>query len=75
MLASLEARTSYGALEVRLPAGLKPSVQAHTTYGDIESDFPVLMKSRGQNSLAGQPPGTPRIDLQNQNGKIRVVGD
>jgi DUF4097 and DUF4098 domain-containing protein YvlB len=74
-LASLEARTSYGALEVRLPAGLKPAVQAHTSYGDIESDFPVLMKPRSQDSLAGQPPGTPRINLHNQNGKIRVVGE
>jgi hypothetical protein len=70
-LASLEARTSYGALEVRLPAGLKPAVQAHTTYGDVESDFPVLIKSGRQDSL----PGTPRVHLQNQNGKIRVVGE
>jgi DUF4097 and DUF4098 domain-containing protein YvlB len=74
-LARLDARTSYGALEVRLPAGLKPAVQAHTSYGDIESDFPVLMKSRNQGALDGQPPGTPRINLQNQNGKIRVVGE
>jgi DUF4097 and DUF4098 domain-containing protein YvlB len=74
-LASLEARTSYGALEVRLPVGLKPAVQAHTSYGDIESDFPVLIKSRSPDSLAGQPPGTPRVNLQNQNGKIRVVGE
>jgi hypothetical protein len=74
-LARLEARTSYAALEVRLPAGLKPAVQAHTTYGDIESDFPVLMKPPSQDSSASQPPGTPRIDLHNQNGKIRVVGE
>ena len=74
-LASLEARTSYAALEVRLPAGLKPALQAHTSYGEIESDFPVLMKPGGQDSLAGQPPGTPRINLHNQNGKIRVVGE
>jgi hypothetical protein len=74
-LASLEARTSYAALEVRLPAGLKPALQAHTTYGEIESDFPVLMKPGSRESLAGQPPGTPRINLHNQNGKIRVVGE
>jgi hypothetical protein len=74
-LASLEARTSYGALEVRLPVGLKPAVQAHTSYGDIESDFPVLIKSRSPDSLAGQPPGTPRVNLQNQNGKIRLFGE
>jgi len=70
-LASLEARTSYGALEVRLPANMKPAVQAHTTYGDIESDFPVVIKGRRQDS----PAGTPRVHLQNQNGKIRVVGE
>ena len=74
-LTNLEARTSYATLEVRLPAGLKPALQAHTTYGDIESDFPVLMKPRGQDSFAGLPPGTPRINLQNQNGKIRVIGE
>jgi DUF4097 and DUF4098 domain-containing protein YvlB len=74
-LASVAARTSYAGLEVRLPAGLKPAVQAHTTYGDIESDFPVMMKPASQDSPASQPPGAPRIDLHNQNGKIRVVGE
>ena len=74
-LTNLEARTSYAALTVRLPAGLKPALQAHTSYGDIESDFPVLMKPRGQDAFAGLPPGTPRINLQNQNGKIRVIGE
>jgi hypothetical protein len=39
----------------------------------VESDFPVLMKPRGQNPFADVPPGTARINLQNQNGKIRVV--
>ena len=74
-LTNLEARTSYAALEVRLPAGLKPALQAHTSYADIKSDFPVLMKPRGQDPFAGLPPGTPRINLQNQNGKIRVIGE
>ena len=70
-LASLDARTSYGALKVRLPAGLKPSVQAHTTYGEIDSDFPVMMKSHSQEASAGAP----RVNLHNQNGNIRVVGE
>ncbi len=74
-LTNLEARTSYASLTVRLPAGLKPALQAHTSYGDIESDFPVLMKPRGQDPFAGLPSGTPRINLQNQNGKIRVLGE
>jgi hypothetical protein len=70
-LASLEARTSYAALDVRLPAGLKPDVQAHTSYGKIDSDFPVWMKDHG----AASPAGTPRVSLHNQNGNIRVVGE
>ena len=74
-LTNLEARTSYSSLTVRLPAALKPALQAHTSYADIESDFPVLMKPHGQDPFAGQPPGTPRINLQNQNGKLRVVGE
>jgi hypothetical protein len=74
-LTNLEARTSYAALTVRVPAGLKPALQAHTSYGDIESDFPVLMKPRGQDPFAGLPPGTPRINLQNQNGNVRVISE
>lgn len=74
-LTNLDARTSYASLAVRMPAGLKPAIQAHTSYGDIESDFPVLMKPRGQDPFAGLPPGTPRVNLQNQNGKIRVIGE
>ena len=73
--ANLQARTSYATLTARLPAGPKPALQAHTSYGDIKSDFPVLMKPRGQDAFASQPPGTPRINLQNQNGKIRVIGE
>jgi hypothetical protein len=33
------------------------------------------MKPRGQHAFAGLPPGMPRINLQNQNGKIRVLGE
>ncbi len=74
-LTNLQARTSYAPMTVRLPAALKPAVQAHTTYGDIESDFPVLMKPRGQDPFGGLPVDTPRVNLQNQNGKIRVISE
>jgi hypothetical protein len=74
-LANLDARTSYAALKVRLPAALKPAVQAHTSYGDIDSDFPVMMKAHSKDASAIQPPGTPRVNLRNQNGNIRVVGE
>lgn len=72
-LTDLQARTSYAALEVRLPAAMKPVIQARTSYAEVESDFPVLLKPRGQDAFADVPPGTPRINLQNQSGKIRVI--
>jgi hypothetical protein len=74
-LTSIEANTSFDALEVHLPDGLKPAVQARTTFADVESDFPVLMKPRGEDPFAGIAPDIARITLQNQNGKIRVVRD
>lgn len=74
-LANLEAHTSYAALEVRLASSLRPAVTAHTSYGSIESDFPVTMKSHGQDSSAMQEMGAPSINLRNQNGKIRVVSE
>jgi hypothetical protein len=72
-LTELEARTSYAPLEVHLPATMKPAIQARTSYAEVESDFPVLMKPRGQDAFADVAPGTPRINLQNQSGKIRVI--
>jgi hypothetical protein len=72
-LTSIEAKTSFDTLEVHLPASLKPAIQARTTFADVESDFPVLMKSRGEDSFADVAPDTARITLQNQNGKIGVV--
>jgi hypothetical protein len=74
-LARLEARTSYAALNVRLPSALKPSIQAHTTYGAIESDFPVVLKSSSEVSQATQETGVPAVSLRNQNGKIRVISE
>jgi hypothetical protein len=49
--------------------------EAHTSCADTESDFPVLMKPHRQDPFVGLPPGTPRINLQNQNGTIRVLGE
>jgi len=74
-LTNIEAKTSCGALEVHLPAGLNPAIQARTSFADIESDFPVLMKPRGEDPFAGIAPETARITLQNQNGRIGVVRD
>ena len=70
--ASLAARTSYATLEVRLPASAKPAIRAHTTYANIDSDFPVMLQSNPFNNL---PSGTPRLGLQNEYGKIRVVSE
>lgn len=74
-LASIDANTSFDTLEVHLPAALKPAIQAHTTFAEVESDFPVLMKPRGQNAFADAGPDTPRISLQNENGRIGVIRD
>ncbi len=74
-LTNIEARTSFGTLEVWLPARLKPAIQARTSFAQVESDFPVLMKPRGEDAFAGVGPGTPHVRLRNQNGKIRVVRD
>ncbi len=72
-LKMIEANTSFGSLEVRLPASLKPAIQARTSFANIESDFPVLMKPRGEDPFANAAPDTPRITLQNDHGKIRVI--
>ncbi len=72
-LTNIEAQTSFDTLEVHLPADLKPAIQAHTTFAEVESDFPVLMKPRGEDPFADISPDTARITLQNQNGKIGIV--
>ena len=72
-VSNIEANTSFDTLQVQLPGSLKPAIQAHTTFGEVESDFPVLMKPRGEEAFADVAPGTARITLQNQNGKIGVV--
>jgi hypothetical protein len=74
-LTNIEAKTSFNTLEVRLPASLKPAIQAHTTFAEVESDFPVLMKPRGEDPFAEVAPDTARISLQNQNGKISILHD
>ena len=74
-LTNLQARTSFGQLEVRLPNGLKPLVEANTSFGKIESDFPVIMNPPSGNPFAFAETGTPRISLQNQNGGIRLTRD
>ena len=74
-LTNLEAKTSFDTLEVFLPGSLKPAIQAHTTFGDVESDFPVLMNPRASEPFGDVAPGTARITLQNQNGKIGVLRD
>lgn len=74
-LASIEAKTSFSPIEVRLPGSLKPAIQARTSFADIESDFPVLMKPRGTDPFVDVAPGTPRVTVENQNGPIRIARD
>jgi hypothetical protein len=72
-LASIDAETAFGAMEVHLSAGLKPAIQARTSFGNVESDFPVLMKPAGENPFADVEAGTPQIKLLNHNGHIHIV--
>lgn len=72
-LDTLDAETSFSSIEVHLPAGLKPAIQARTSFAEVDSDFPVLMKPRGQDAFADVEAGVPRVKLQNQNGRIRIV--
>lgn len=72
-LASVDAKTSFASMEIRLPKDLSPAVQARTSFGNIESDFPVLMKPRGEDAFAGVPTNVARIALENQSGSIRIL--
>ena len=71
-LSRIEARTSFSPLQLRLPAAIKPAIQAHTSFGSIESDFPVIMKAKGQNAFASVESGVPQVVLENQNGSINI---
>ena len=73
-LASIQARTSFSPIELRLPAALKPAISAHTSFAEVNSDFPIPANS--QSAAAPEAaPGTPRITLENQNGSIRIKRD
>ncbi len=72
-LSRIEARTSFGAIDLTLPSSAVPAIEARTTFGHIESDFPVLMKPRGQDPFAGLPEGTARIQLESENGGIHIT--
>jgi hypothetical protein len=74
-LESIDAKTSFDPIEIHLPADMKPAIVAQTTFADVESDFPVLTKSNNKNPFADIAPGTAKITLHNQNGKISVVRD
>jgi hypothetical protein len=73
-LASIQADTSFGELEVRIPASLKPVVVAKTSFANVDSDFPFNTRLTGQDRSAEAEPGTPQIRLENQNGGIRIMG-
>jgi hypothetical protein len=74
-LKRVEANTSFAPLELHLPAGVNPVISARTSFADVDSDFPVMMKPRGENPFAEATPGTLLVSLQNENGKINVRRD
>lgn len=62
-------------LEVRLSTGLKPAVQERISNTDIESGLPVLMKQHSPDLFAGQPHGTPRVNLRNRQRRASVTAN
>lgn len=73
-LASIRADTCFNSLELRIPASLKPVIVAKTSFGDISSDFPLNNRRSSDDQSAGADAGAPQIQLENQNGGIRIVG-
>jgi DUF4097 and DUF4098 domain-containing protein YvlB len=73
-LASIQAETSFGGLEVRVPASLKPAIVAKTSFGGVDSDFPIDPRLSRENQDAEMASGTTQIRLKNQDGGIRIVG-
>ena len=52
-LASIQAETSFGGLEVRIPAALKPVIVAKTSFGEVDSDFPFNTQAQQQSGERG----------------------
>jgi hypothetical protein len=73
LVTSIDAATTYATLDVTLSRELKPALMAHTTFAEIESPFPVMPRVTGPNPFAEVGPSIPRIKLDNQHGRIRVV--
>jgi DUF4097 and DUF4098 domain-containing protein YvlB len=69
----VEAETSFAAIELRLPAGLKPTIQAHTTFADVESDFPIVLGRGAADSAQELEAGGAAVRVNNQNGSIRIL--
>lgn len=73
-LASIQAETSFGGLEIRMPASLKPAIVAKTSFGDVNSDFPLRSRLSSEGQNAEVEAGMPQIRLKNEYGGIRIVG-
>jgi hypothetical protein len=71
MVARITASTSFGPIEVRLPADCQPGIHAHTTFGKVRSDFPVnpgLLLPEAS-AVHGS---LPEVTLRGQNSDIRI---
>jgi hypothetical protein len=74
VIETIEARTSFETLEVRLSPSIPPVIEARTSFGPIESDFPLWMPAAtDRDRTADLSPDAPRISLFNQNGAIRII--
>ena len=69
---NIDAETSFGVLEVRLPSGLKPVIQAGTEFGRLKSELPVLQVNSDIDNFADLDATTPRMTLKNTHGDILI---
>jgi len=68
----VDAETTFGVLQVRLPSGIKPVIQAGAEFGKLKSAFPVLQLNTDVDNFADLDANTPRMTLKNSHGDILI---
>ena len=66
--------TSYGAVNVDIPAGFAGQITAETSFGSIRSDLPITVKGEiGKSHIRGTiGQGTGMLDLKTSFGSIKI---
>ena len=73
---SIRANTSNSSITVHLPSNLNANLRAHTSNSNIQSDFDLMVKggASSKHTLEGTVgSGGPTIDLETNNGSIRIL--